>query len=68
MSAAAVGLTPAQRYHLDAFGYVLLEGALTPEEVEQAKAALYRMKADRKLQSKRVHSEQRRRWPRGAAG
>jgi hypothetical protein len=59
MSAAAVGLTPAQRYHLDAFGYVLLEGALTPEEVEQAKAALYRMKADRKLQSGRVHSERR---------
>src|SRR5258708_7055355 len=59
MSAAAVGLTPAQRYHLDAFGYVLLEGALTPQEVEQAKAALYRMKADRKLQSKRVHSERR---------
>lgn len=38
------GLTPAQRLHLDVYGYVLLENALTPDEVARMKAALYRLR------------------------
>ena len=40
------GLTLAQRFHFDAYGYVLLENVLTPAEVARMKSALYRMKAD----------------------
>lgn len=49
-------LTPAQRFHLDAYGYLLLENVLTPEEVEAARAALYRMKADPALDAQRVYT------------
>lgn len=54
---AAVGLTPAQRFNLDAFGYVVLEGVLTSGDVEQMKTALYRMKTDPELPRKRVFSD-----------
>src|SRR5438046_3195225 len=49
-------LTLAQRFHFDAYGYVLLERVLAPEEVERMKAALYRMKADPDLESQRVYT------------
>jgi ectoine hydroxylase-related dioxygenase (phytanoyl-CoA dioxygenase family) len=49
-------LTPAQRFHLDAYGYVLLKGVLSPDLIERAKSALYRMKADTDLESKRVYT------------
>jgi hypothetical protein len=52
-------LTLAQRYHLDAYGYVLLESVLTPDEVQRMKAALYRMKADPELEAKRVYTHRR---------
>src|SRR5437762_3457534 len=52
----AEGLTLSQRFHFDAYGYVLLEKILTPDEVERMKAALYRMKADPHLQAKRVYT------------
>jgi hypothetical protein len=51
-----VQLTLAQRFHLDAYGFVLLEGVLSPEEVARMKAALYRMKADPDLGAKRVYT------------
>ena len=47
-------LTPAQRLHFDIYGYVLLDGVLTPEEVSRMKAAAHRMKADGDVESKRV--------------
>ncbi len=52
-----VALTPAQRLHLNIYGYVLLEDVLTPAEIEQAKAALYRLKAepDERLEALRVY-------------
>ena len=53
MSAA---LTLSQRFHFDAYGYVLLEDVLSPEEVTQLKDALYRMKADPDLEAKRVYT------------
>lgn len=53
------GLTLAQRFHFDAYGYVLLEGALTPDEVQRMKAALYRMKADPDLAAKRIYTHRR---------
>src|SRR5579872_4258734 len=53
------GLTLAQRYHFDAYGYVLLENVLTPAEVARMKAALYRMKADADLEGKRVYTHKR---------
>jgi hypothetical protein len=59
MSAAAAGLTPAQRFRLDAFGYVLLEGVLTEGEVARMKAALQRMKADPALAAKRIYVNRR---------
>ena len=37
-------LTPAQRYHLDAFGYVVVENALTPDEVAQIRDSLYKLR------------------------
>ena len=49
MSAAATfrrpfpPLTPAQRYHLEVYGYVVLENALSGGEVERLKEALYRL-------------------------
>ncbi len=49
-------LTLAQRFHFDAYGYVLLENILTPDEVARMKAALYRMKADPDLEAKRVYT------------
>ena len=39
-------LTPAQRYHLEVYGYVVLENALTGGEVERLKGALLRLFAD----------------------
>ncbi|MCY3761735.1 MAG: phytanoyl-CoA dioxygenase family protein [Gemmatimonadetes bacterium] len=39
-------LTPAQRYHLEVFGYVVLENALSRGEVERLKGALLRLFAD----------------------
>ncbi len=53
------GLTRAQRFHLDAYGYVLLENILRPDEVARMKAALYRMKADPSLEAKRVYTHRR---------
>ena len=37
-------LTPAHRYHLDAFGYVVVQDALTVEEVKKLKQALYSLR------------------------
>jgi ectoine hydroxylase-related dioxygenase (phytanoyl-CoA dioxygenase family) len=53
------GLTLAQRFHLDVFGYVLLENVLTPEEVARMKDALYRMKADPEREAKRIYAHSR---------
>lgn len=53
------GLTPAQRFHLDIYGYILLENILTPEEVARMKAALYRLKADPDLAARRVYTHKR---------
>jgi hypothetical protein len=55
MSSEPVQLTLAQRFHLDAYGYVLLESVLTQDEVARMKAALYRMKADPDLEAQRVY-------------
>src|SRR5947209_2502151 len=52
-------LTLAQRFHLDAYGYVLLRGALAADEVSRMKAALYRMRADPDLGAKRVYATRR---------
>ncbi|GDX41160.1 hypothetical protein LBMAG21_14520 [Armatimonadota bacterium] len=53
---AEILLTPAQRYHLDALGYVLLKGVLTPDEVKSIKAALYRLKEEPDLAKHRVYT------------
>jgi hypothetical protein len=58
MSSSAT-LSLSQRFHLDAYGYVLLKGVLTPNEAERMKAALYRMKSDPDLESKRVYAHRR---------
>src|SRR3989442_244482 len=50
------GLTLSQRFHFDAYGYVLLENVVTPTEVARMKAALYRMKADPALEAQRVYT------------
>lgn len=50
-----VSLSLAQRFHFDVYGYVLLENVLTEDEVYRMKQALYRMKSDPDLQSKRVY-------------
>ncbi len=42
-------LSTAQRYHLDARGFVLLRDLLTSEEVESCRDALYRMREDSDL-------------------
>lgn len=39
-------LTPAQRYHLDVFGYVVVENTLTAEEVGCLLAAMQKLKKD----------------------
>ena len=39
-------LTPAQRYHFDVFGYVVIENALTVDETDAVREALYRLKRD----------------------
>lgn len=50
-----VRLTPAQRFHFDAYGYVLLEGVLSEAEVVACRDALYRMKADPEVEAKGVY-------------
>ncbi|MDA0337592.1 MAG: hypothetical protein O2782_20705, partial [bacterium] len=39
-------LTPAQRYHLDVFGYVVIENTLTADEVGLQLQAMQRLKKD----------------------
>ncbi|HCV25936.1 MAG TPA: phytanoyl-CoA dioxygenase family protein [Candidatus Latescibacteria bacterium] len=39
-------LTPAQRYHLDVFGYVVIENTVTTIEVERLLDAMQQLKAD----------------------
>lgn len=39
-------LTPAQRYYLDVFGYVVIENVLEQGEVERLLEAMYRLKRD----------------------
>ena len=39
-------LTPAERYHLDVFGYVIIENTLTQEEVGSFLKALQKLKQD----------------------
>ncbi len=39
-------LTPAQRYHLDVLGYVVIENTLTANEVGRLLAAMQRLKRD----------------------
>jgi hypothetical protein len=39
-------LTPAQRYHLDAYGYVIVQNTLTTDEVGRLLEAMYRLKRD----------------------
>lgn len=51
-----VSLTPAQRLHFDIYGFVLLENVLMSDEISRMKDALYRMKADPDLKSKRVYA------------
>ena len=51
-----ISLTPAQRLHFDIYGYVLLENALTSDEVGRMKDALHRMRADQNLESKRGYA------------
>jgi hypothetical protein len=49
-------LSLSQRFQFDAWGYVLLKGVLSPEEVERTKAALYRLKGEPDLAAKRVYT------------
>ena len=39
-------LTPAQRYHLDVLGYVVVQNTLSSDEVEKIAAALYRLRGE----------------------
>lgn len=39
-------LTPAQRLHLDVYGYVIIENTLTADEVERMRDALQKLKRD----------------------
>ena len=41
-------LTPAQRYHLEVLGYVVVENTLSSEEIQQLKEALHKL--DRELE------------------
>ena len=45
----------ADRYHFDAFGYVLLKGILTPPEIAALTSALLRLKDDPAKETKRIH-------------
>ncbi|MDX1932948.1 MAG: phytanoyl-CoA dioxygenase family protein [Capsulimonadales bacterium] len=45
-NAPHTALTPAQRFHFDVYGYVLLESILPSDEVAAMKEALYRMRSD----------------------
>src|SRR5689334_20450158 len=49
-------LSLSERFHLDAYGYVLLRGVLAADEIARMKAALYRMKADPEREAKRVYA------------
>jgi len=55
MAVAMTGLTLAQRFHFDVYGYVLLEQALTHDEVEAMKAALYRLREEKDKSARRVY-------------
>jgi hypothetical protein len=48
-------LTPAQRFHFDVYGYVLLENILAPDEIAAIKDALYRIKADPDREAKGIY-------------
>ena len=63
-SGKALQLTPAQRLHLEVYGFALLEDVLTPDEVAQMKAALYRIKAlpDDDLCANRIYFKRRGDW------
>ncbi|HEY3234167.1 MAG TPA: phytanoyl-CoA dioxygenase family protein [Polyangiaceae bacterium] len=37
-------LTPAERYHFDVFGYVVIENVLSPAEVAQLREVVYRLR------------------------
>jgi hypothetical protein len=50
-----VSLTPAQRFHFDAYGYVVLERVLSSNEVEAMREALYRLRADRERVAKGIY-------------
>lgn len=39
-------LTPAQRYHLEVYGYVVIENTLTPDETNRLLEAMLRLKRD----------------------
>ncbi|MFT5368997.1 MAG: ectoine hydroxylase-related dioxygenase (phytanoyl-CoA dioxygenase family) [Candidatus Latescibacterota bacterium] len=52
-------LTPAQRFHFDTYGYVLLENVLSDDEVADMKDALYRLKADPNRDQTRVYANQK---------
>jgi ectoine hydroxylase-related dioxygenase (phytanoyl-CoA dioxygenase family) len=52
-------LTPAQRFHFDTYGYVLLENVLSDDEVADMKDALYRLKADPNRDQARVYANQK---------
>jgi Phytanoyl-CoA dioxygenase (PhyH) len=52
-------LTPAQRLHLDVYGFVLLENVLTSDEVVRMKNALYRLKAEPDLPAHGVYVNSR---------
>src|SRR5437899_2110342 len=52
-------LTLAQRFHLDVYGYVLLESVLSPEEVARMREAVYRIKAEPDREAKRIYAHPR---------
>ncbi|GAA4989526.1 phytanoyl-CoA dioxygenase family protein [Actinopolymorpha pittospori] len=52
-------LTAAQRLHLDVYGFVLLDNALTSDEVARTKDALYRLRAEPDLERFRVYVNHR---------
>ena len=39
-------LTPAQRYHLDTLGYVVVHNTLSPDEVKAIRMALYQLRSE----------------------
>jgi hypothetical protein len=39
-------LTPSQRLHLDVYGFVVIDGVLSEDQVERMKAALYRLRGE----------------------